>query len=172
MRPSVETRKPMRPACRRFASLALCLLICICSESATAQTCAAPLPLVPNMPSSKSTCVGEHIADFFCGDIPNPGRNTVYRFELAIATSVQFFVTGAGIFDPAIYLMDGTHPCDSAPCIGAGDGTSAIENTNLPPGAYWLVVAATPASAGGTCGTFILDNVMAPADEAFADGFD
>lgn len=162
--PIFATRQPMR-------SLALGIVLCICSGPAAAQTCAAPFPLIPNTTLPGTTCGGEHVADYFCGDIANPGPNVVYRFVLDSEQTVQLFISGID-FEPAMYLMDGEHPCDAAPCIGIGGATAPNHRTNLPPGSYWLIVAAAPYSPDATCGSFMLGNDMTPTDETFSNGFE
>ena len=143
------------------------------SHDATAQTCAAPIAIVADTTYTGSTCDGEHVADTFCGDVPNPGPNTVFRFTVWVPLAGQFTLTAqSGAFLPVMFLMDGASPCDSAPCLATGDTSTPIALGGLGPGEYWLIIAAPPDASPGACGEFMLTNDATEVDAIFADGFE
>lgn len=158
----------------RYGSLLIASILLISSvHSARAQTCAAPIVLMPGATVTGSTCDGLHVADTFCGNLPNPGRNTVFRFVIGPPLSGHLTLTsGSTPFAPVMYLMDGAASCDSAPCLATGDTATPIAFDGLAPGGYWLVIAAPPNAPSDDCGTFALSNDATEIDSIFADGFD
>jgi hypothetical protein len=143
------------------------------SGAARAQTCASPITLTANNTYMGSTCDGVHVADMFCGSVPNPGPNTVFRFVVGSPlTGHLTLIAASASFAPVMFLMDGASPCDSAPCVAAGDTETPIVFDDLAPGEYWLIVAAERNSPLGACGEFALTNDASSPDSIFGDGFD
>lgn len=133
-----------------------------------AQTCAAPLPLAANDTVYGSTCGGLKLADAFCDGTVNPGPNTVYRFSLAETSTVEFALGSMSPpFDPAMYVSDSD--CASNRCAIALRPAQI-----MPPGDYWIIVGASSPSSEGSCGNFILSNLVTPvaADTIFSATFD
>ena len=158
----------------RYASLLIASIVSISSvHSGRAQTCAAPIVLTPGTTVTASTCDGLRVADTFCGGVPNPGPNTVFRFDVSSPLSGHLtLISGSTSFAPVMYLMDGAASCDSAPCLATGDTTTPIAFDGLAPGGYWLVIAAPPNASSDACGAFALSNDATELDSIFADGFD
>ena len=157
---------------RRQGSLLIAAMLSISSvHSVRAQTCGSPI--VPMMgTTTASTCDGEHIADTFCLDRPNPGPNTVFRFVIGPPLSGHLTLIPSPPFEPVMYLMDGDAPCDSKLCLASGDTSAPIALDGLAPGAYWLVIAASPTAPVGDCGIFTLSIDASIIDTIFADDFD
>jgi hypothetical protein len=57
-------------------------------------------------------------------------------------------------------------------CLATGDASAPAAIDGLPAGSYVVIVTASPYSAPGSCGSFMLRNETAAADTIHADGFD
>ncbi|MEO5558635.1 MAG: hypothetical protein ABIR10_03040 [Dokdonella sp.] len=168
-------RKPA-PATHAALTLALLASLLMASSPTVAQTCNAPAvwpgigPLL-----SGTTCGGEHVADSFCNGIhENPGPNFVVRIYLNHTATAITLIGGTAGFDPVMYLANGADSCDSATCVGVGDSGTPINLAGIPPGYYWLFIAASAQNQTGACGSFALaaDGDLSGDDIIFANGFD
>jgi len=160
--------QPMRFAFSHAAAAAAAVAVAVLSTSIAghAQTCAAPLPLVPDSPVWASTCGAQN---FGTRDFSGPGA--VLVFDLQQASSVYFTLSGIAGFDPQVCVTDAANECGTGPCLATGDASSTVVLDGLPAGSYRAIVTASPFSAPGSCGGFGLMNAVMP-DTILADGFD
>jgi len=93
-----------------------------------------------------------------CDSTTYPSPTATSRFTLDQASIVNFTMSGAPGYDPAIYLSGGE--CDEATC-----------GPELPAGSYCLTVTASEESAIGACGCFTL-MVETVEGAVFDNGFD
>jgi hypothetical protein len=152
----------------RDAIVILTALAGLASIPAGAETCAEPLPLPPESAVTAFTCGAEN---FTPPALSGPGA--VLRLTLDQPASVDF--TLAGIepqFAPALCVMDAANECGAGPCLATGNALTPTVLDDLPAGAYWVIVTASPDSAAGSCGMFSLMNQIVPGDTILANGFD
>lgn len=168
-------RKPA-PATHAALTLALLASLLMASSPTAAQTCNAPAVWPANgQLFNGTTCGGEHVAEFFCNGLyGNPGPNFVVRIYLNHTATAITLTGGGGGFDPMMYLAKGADSCDSAACVGEGDSATPINLAGIPPGYYWLFIAASEQDETGACGSFVLtaDGDLSGDDIIFANGFD
>jgi hypothetical protein len=155
------THLAVLPTARHTLFCGLAVLAFIASGSLRAQSCDAPLAFAPNSSAAASTCGS-----------PGAEPSTVFRFTLEQPYVVDFSLAGGPGFDPALCVVDAADPCNTRPCLAAGSRSRPLMQNSLPAGTYWLIVAATPDSAPGTCGSFMLANEATPLDVVYANGFD
>ncbi|WP_395682297.1 hypothetical protein [Dokdonella sp.] len=160
--------KPARHPLAFDAIVVLAALAGLANLPARAQTCAAPTPLPADSTVTSFTCGAEN---FTPPALSGPGA----VLRLALDHPVSLDLTLAGIepqFDPALCVMDAANPCGAGPCLATGNALTPIMLDNLPAGAYWVIVTASPSSAAGSCGMFGLTSQIVPADTILANGFD
>jgi hypothetical protein len=156
------------PIGRDVMVIILVALAGLASMPAGAQTCAEPMQMPPDSAVTAFTCGAEN---FTPPALSGPGA--VLRLTLDHPASVDF--TLAGIepqFDPALCVMDATNECGAGPCLATGNALTPTVLDDLPAGAYWVIVTASPGSAAGSCGMFNLMNQLVPGDIILANGFD
>jgi len=157
-----------RPPTTRAAIIVLSALVGLASLPVRAQTCANPMLLLPDGSVTSFTCGAEN---FIPPALSGPGA--VLRLALDHPAAVHF--TLAGIepqFDPALCVMDAANACGAGPCLATDGALTPTTLDNLPAGAYWVIVTASPSSAAGSCGMFSLMNQVVPGDTILANGFD
>lgn len=138
----------------------------LASSGAPAQTCSAPIPLVPDSTTYGTTCGASRIAESFCDGTPNPGPNVVYHLTLEHPGVVDFMIGSLSPgFDPTLYVSTGD-------CIAGGCASAFDPAEPFPAGDYWIVVAASSASPVGSCGSFVIANTVTPSEAIFSDTFD
>jgi len=147
-----------------MAVVAVTMATCVAGH---AQTCADPLPLVPDNPTWASTCGAQ---GFVTGGLAGPGA--VLSFNLDHSASVYFTLSGTPAFEPQVCVTDAEGECGTGPCLATGDASNPALLDGLPSGSYRAIVTATPFSAPGACGGFGIIESVAPDETIVANGFD
>ena len=157
----------MRPVLFRPITAALAAAALSISIAGHAQTCTAPLALVPDSPLWASTCGAQN---FGTRDFSGPGA--VLAFDLDQSSSVHFMLSDGPGFDPQVCVTDAANECGMGPCLATGDASSVVVLDGLPAGSYRAIVTASPFSAPGSCGTFGIVSDVVPDETILANGFD
>lgn len=139
----------------RYALLAL-LAGLLPGASASAQTCASPLPLLQSPPATGDTCTSTNSLNLLAGGaLDSPQKDVIYRLDSTtrLRGTLGF---GAGTWSSAIgVLMD--ECTEGASASAAWDVVAPATLTDLPSGDHFLVVTSAPWSPPTDCGAYQLD---------------
>lgn len=145
------------------ASIGTAALAALFSVSAAAQTCATPASWTPDATGtpdlSGSTCGNETGIISVCqGASGAPAAAYVALVNIAATPQGSFtnitWTGGAG-YTISAYVVPQASGCNAdAACTTVGDGSTASQHADIPPGSYYLIVTGADFDAAGACGTF------------------
>jgi hypothetical protein len=142
----------------RFGRHALLALLAglLPAASASAQTCASPLPLLLSPSATGDTCTSTNSLNLLAGGaLDSPQKDVIYRLDSTtrLRGTLGF---GAGTWPNAMaVLMDDC--AEGASASAAWDAGTPATLTDLPPGDHFLVVTSAPWSPPTECGAYQLD---------------
>lgn len=164
-----------RAARAMSAALLAVLLAYLGAGPTAAQTCEAPQTLRTN-PQPSTTCSGDLSIESVCnGEIAIHGPVGIWQLRIGTgATAIIELLTIDPIFSPVGYLVAASGSCGEGGCHGHVDPLTPLNLSDVPPGDYQLIVAASEWDAPGACGTYSLSlsGDLGDLDRVFADGFD
>lgn len=140
--------------------LALAMLTSAAAARAGTDPCAVNA-LPPTLPLNgmviANTCPANENPPCNSADYSSPTSTALLTLDRT--TTVDYALSGDGQFGPSLYISGGI--CDRGPC-----------GVRLPAGNYCVTVTASPESAIGSCGCFVLLMDTSDPDALFLNGFD
>ncbi|MFC4822348.1 hypothetical protein [Dokdonella ginsengisoli] len=146
---------------RTLVSGVASLLFALAAPMAYAQTCASPAAWHPGANGGISltgtTCGNEAGIVSVCqGAGGAPGAAFVSQIQ--VTSDAPFsgiaFAGGSG-YTLSSYLIPQASGCNTdAACTTVGDGSTVMSHSDIPPGAYYLIVTGADFDQPGACGTF------------------
>ncbi len=153
---------------RILATFLLAAATSIIAGSASAQSCAAPVTLSPNVPQWIDTCSGDPMIGVACG-MALGGSPGIARVSLAYPVGRVVVQSMAVSYDPALFLLRGscTNAAFCAAAVDSGVASDTLELGQLDSGDHFLVIA--PVDPFSTpCGLVNVTHVLTAQEQALA----
>lgn len=99
-------------------------------------TCGNPIALSCGVPYNGTTVDGQtNFNNYLCSFWSEYGKEKVHTITITQSSDLDIQISGLGNVDLDLFLLNA---CDTSNCLNYGDND--IQETNLPPGTYYIVV--------------------------------
>ena len=135
------------------------ILMAVASGSASAQTCAAPIPIYHFFRYTDDTCTAQNELGTLCIFAQSPANDIIYTISLAPPFDDDFvvLVNKTAAWNAALVLIqacDGDSTCPRVADAGGAGADELLDVRGLTTGTYFVVV--TSAASDTSCGSYSL----------------
>ena len=144
----------------KLLNLAVLISMTVASSWASAQSCAAPIPLAPLAEVTGNTCTAQNELGTLCIFAQSPSNDIIYSMTIVRPYSAitVALVNHTAAWNAALVLLQGAcngdSTCPRAADAGGPGADEVLDVSNLSDGTYFIV--ATSTASDTSCGSYLL----------------